>query len=127
MENIDGVHLLFLLLIDEQFYLAVQIAFVLQGRLKVLARLLGQERIVSHRGFTHVPERTVQPRTVLAGHRIDTKGNLQRREPARIPLLAYIVLHLSPVDILVFAVGVHSHIVEHVGVFRQMTRCRAST
>ena len=126
MEHVDGIHLLFLLIVHIQLHLRIQITLVLQGHLQVLTRLTGQQRVVHHRRLAHLPQRAIDPRAVLASHRVHTQGNLHGREPTGISLLAHVALQLRSADVLVFSIGHHLHLVEHQLVVAQVASSRTA-
>ena len=126
MQHVEGIHLP-PLLVEEELHLGVEITLVLQGLPQYLTRLLGHQRVVDDGRLTHIPQRAVDPRAVLARHRIHTQGDLQRIEPAGVTLLSDIALQLRGVDVLILPVGHHPHAIEQIHILGQITRRRTAT
>ena len=125
MQHVVGSHLL-ALLVDEQLYIRVEIALVVESQPQVVAGLPRQQRVVDHWCLTHAPQRAVDPRAVLACHRIQAQRQLYGREPTGIAFLTDIALQLRGVDVLIFPIGHHPRLVEHIRVLWQITRSRAT-
>ena len=78
MKHVDGIEIL-ALRIGKKFHLTIEIALVLQGFLKTLAREPCLQRVVDDGSLAHRLQGAVDPlRAVVTCHRIDAEGNLHR-------------------------------------------------